>query len=238
MPACQHCEVATPEATDPRFRRILWVALTVNALMFLVEIAGSLLSGSMALQADALDFLGDSFNYAISLAVLGMGLRARASAALVKGATMAAFGLWIIGSTVYRLWTGVPPDAGVMGIVGLLALAANVGVAVALFRYRGGDSNMRSIWLCSRNDAFGNIAVIGAAAGVFATGARWPDLLIAAVVAGLNLSAAAQVARQAMGELALARGSDSTKSARIGATNHEQAATAPQSASVSPSPRR
>ena len=152
--------------------------------------------------------------------------------------TMAAFGLWIIGSTVYRLWTGVPPDAGVMGIVGLLALAANVGVAVALFRYRGGDSNMRSIWLCSRNDAFGNIAVIGAAAGVFATGARWPDLLIAAVVAGLNLSAAAQVARQAMGELALARGSDSTKSARIGATNHEQAATAPQSASVSPSPRR
>ena len=210
MPACDHCASSETGATDPRFRRILWLALAINALMFLVETAASWLSGSMALQADALDFLGDSFNYAISLAVLGMGLRARAGAALVKGATMAAFGLWVLASTTYRLWASVPPpDASVMGVVGLLALAANVGVAGALFRYRGGDSNMRSIWLCSRNDALGNIAVIGAAAGVFATDSHLPDMLVAAVVAGLGLSAAAQVARQAMGELGLARRADS-----------------------------
>ena len=204
MPACDHCASPGTGATDLRFRRILWLALAINALMFLVEIVASWLSGSMALQADALDFLGDSFNYTISLVVLGMGLRTRARAALVKGATMAAFGLWVLASTAYRLWAGVPPDASVMGVVGLLALAANVGVAAALFRYRGGDSNMRSIWLCSRNDALGNIAVIGAAAGVFTTGSHLPDLLVAAMVAGLSLSAAVQVARQAMGELDLA----------------------------------
>jgi Co/Zn/Cd efflux system component len=214
VPGCEHCDAPRAGAADSRFRRILWFALAVNALMFVVEIAASWLSGSMALQADALDFLGDSFNYAISLVVLGMALRTRAQAALVKGATMAAFGLWVLGSTAHRVWVGTPPDAGVMGTVGLLALSANVAVAVALFRYRGGDSNMRSIWLCSRNDALGNIAVIGAAAGVFATGAHWPDLLVAGIVASLNLSAAAQVARHAMGELAsLPRGDSVAPSA-------------------------
>lgn len=234
MPACQHCDAPGPGATDPRFRRILWLALAVNALMFLVEIVGSWLSGSMALQADALDFFGDSFNYAISLVVLGMGLRARARAALVKGATMAAFGVWVLGSTVYRLWSGAPPDASVMGAVGILALAANVTVAVALFRYRGGDSNRRSIWLCSRNDAIGNVAVIGAAAGVFATGTHWPDLLVAAVVAGLNLSAAVQVARHALGELDLAHGTDPAPPTRDGDPARELRATATPRASLSP----
>ena len=240
MPACDHCASSETGATDPRFRRILWLALAINALMFLVELTASWLSGSMALQADALDFLGDSFNYAISLAVVGMGLRARARAALVKGATMAAFGLWVVASTAYRLWAGVPPpDASVMGVVGLLALAANVGVAIALFRYRGGDSNMRSIWLCSRNDALGNIAVIGAAAGVFATGSHLPDLLVAAMVAGLSLSAAVQVTRQAMGELDLARRAGPALPLRGGHHAHVPSVSVPPSDSAAPdSPAR
>jgi len=201
MVACRHCERANSDLQDSRFRRVLWLALVVNAIMFFVEIITSWLSGSAALQADALDFLGDSLSYVISLSVLGMGLRARASAALFKGTTMAAFGVWVLGTATYRIFSGIPPEAGLMGTIGLLALLANVGVAVVLFRYRDGDSNRRSIWLCSRNDAVGNIAVLLAAAGVVTTASRWPDLIVAGIIAALNLSAAQQVTRQALVEL-------------------------------------
>ncbi len=201
MVACRHCEKANSDLQDSRFRRVLWLALVVNAIMFFVEIITSWLSGSAALQADALDFLGDSLSYVISLSVLGMGLRARASAALFKGTTMAAFGVWVLGTATYRIFSGIPPEAGLMGTIGLLALLANVGVAVVLFRYRDGDSNRRSIWLCSRNDAVGNIAVLLAAAGVVTTASRWPDLIVAGIIAALNLSAAQQVTRQALVEL-------------------------------------
>src|SRR5690606_1572828 len=105
-----------------------------------------------------------------------------ARASLIKGASMAVFGLWVIGNAIYRALVGSAPEASVMWTVALLALAVNVAVAVLLYRYRAGDSNMRSIWLCSRNDAIGNIAVIIAAAGVFATSSRWPDLIVAAII--------------------------------------------------------
>jgi Co/Zn/Cd efflux system component len=204
MPGCHHC--ASDSATDaerrsPRLRQVLWLALAANATMFAVEVIASLVSGSVSLQADALDFFGDAVNYGVTLCVAGLSLQARARAALFKSASMAAFGLWVIGSALYRVATGSVPDAGTMGVIAMLALAVNVGVAVMLYRYRSGDSNMRSIWLCSRNDAFGNIAVMLAAAGVFATATGWPDILVAAVIAGLNLSAAYQVLRHARREL-------------------------------------
>jgi len=180
---------------------VLWVALAVNAVMFLVQVIASWFSGSLALQADALDFLGDSFNYAISLVVLPMALATRAKAALLKGGCMAAFGVWVLAYAGYRVINGIPPDAVVMGVMGFVALAANVGVAVLLYRYRGGDANMRSVWLCSRNDAVANFAVILAAAGVFATASHWPDLLVAAIIAGLALHAAVDVIRQALTEI-------------------------------------
>jgi Co/Zn/Cd efflux system component len=173
--------------------------------MFVVEMMASALSGSVSLQADALDFLGDSVNYGISLVVLSLSTQARSRAALFKGATMVSFGFWVIGNAVYKASVGGVPDALIMGSVGMLALAVNAGVAVMLFRYRSGDSNMRSIWLCSRNDALGNIAVMLAASGVFVSATVWPDILVAAAIAGLNITAAWQVFRQAAQELRSAR---------------------------------
>lgn len=187
--------------TDRRFRRALWIALAINAGMFGLEIASGLVAQSVSLQADALDFFGDAANYALSLMVLGMSMRWRSAAALVKGTTMGLFGFWVIGQTVWHFSAGTLPGAAIMGSVGFLALIANVASAFLLFAFRTGDSNMRSVWLCSRNDAIGNIAVILAAGGVVAAGAGWPDLLVAAVLAGLALSAAFLVFRQAIGEL-------------------------------------
>lgn len=202
MSACSIClEPDHEERRDPRFRNILWAALIANAAMFVVELVASIFSGSVSLQADALDFFGDSANYGISLFVLGLSLKARSSAALFKGATMALFGLWVLGSAVHRAIVGTVPDAAVMGSVAVLALSINVGVALMLFRYRKGDSNRRSIWLCSRNDALGNIAVVLAASGVFITATGWPDIAVAAIIAGLNISAAVQVFHQARAEL-------------------------------------
>lgn len=185
----------------PGYRRVLWVALAVNALMFVVEIGAGLSSGSVSLLADAIDFFGDAANYGISLAVLAMGLVARARAALFKALTMGVFGLAVLARAGWAAFGGAAPEALTMGAVGLLAFAANVGVAVLLYAYREGDANMRSVWLCTRNDAIGNVAVVLAALGVFGTGTRWPDLLVAAVMAGLALSAALSVVRQARREM-------------------------------------
>lgn len=205
MPGCSTCGIEEQRSGDRTFRRILWAALLVNAAMFGVEVVASFIGDSVSLQADALDFLADAANYGISLFVVGMAITARARATFIKGATMAAFGCWVIGSAVYRALTGSAPDATVMGSIALLALTANLAVAALLYRYRQGDSNMRSIWLCSRNDAVGNLAVIAAAAGVFASASRWPDLIVAAIIAGLNISAATHVIRLATRELAEAK---------------------------------
>jgi Co/Zn/Cd efflux system component len=179
----------------------LWIALVINALMFVVEIIGGMRSGSVSLLADAVDFAGDAANYGISLAVLSMGLLWRARAALVKGFTMGAYGLFVLGKTLWAAMAGVPPEAITMGVIGLVALAANVSVALMLYAYRDGDANMRSVWLCSRNDAIVNVAIVLAAFGVFGTGSAWPDLLVAAVVAGLALTASTSVVRQARAEI-------------------------------------
>ncbi len=186
---------------DPRWRRVLWVALIVNAAMFLVEMVAGTAADSRALQADALDFLGDAGNYAISLAVVGAVLTWRARAALLKSLFMLGFAGWVFSSAVLAFLNGTSPDAATMGVVGALALAANAGVALLLFRYRMGDANMRSVWICSRNDAIGNVAVMLAAIGVFGTGSAWPDLIVATVMAALTLTGGMQVFRHAMAEL-------------------------------------
>lgn len=187
---------------SPRFRRALWTALGINAAMFLVEIAGGLKSGSVSLLADAIDFAGDAANYGLTLAVLSLGLAWRARAALVKGLTMGTYGILVLAKTAWAAAYGVPPEPVTMGAIALIALAANVGVAAMLYAWRDGDSNMRSVWLCSRNDAIGNLAVLMAAAGVLGTGTAWPDLIVAGVIATLALSAAASVIRHARAELA------------------------------------
>jgi Co/Zn/Cd efflux system component len=196
------CRIPEPSRSmSPRFRRALWIALAVNAAMFAVEIAGGVHAGSMSLLADAGDFAGDSANYAISLAVLSMGALWRSRAALVKGLSMGAFGLAVLGFAAYATLSGKPPEPLTMGAIALLALAANVVVAAMLYAFREGDANMRSVWLCSRNDAIGNLAVMAAALGVFGTGTAWPDLAVAAIMAILALTSAVAVVRQARGEI-------------------------------------
>jgi cation diffusion facilitator family transporter len=184
-----------------RFRRALWIALAINAIMFVVEITAGVAAGSSSLQADALDFLGDAANYGLSLFVLGMSLRHRAMASVLKGFTMGAFGIWVMLATVRHLFDGTVPEAETMGAVGVAALISNVTVALVLYAFRDGDSNMRSVWICSRNDAVGNVAVLAAAGGVVATGAGWPDVAVAAIMAALALSGAWQVLRHALSEL-------------------------------------
>jgi Co/Zn/Cd efflux system component len=182
-------------------RRALWAVLLINAAMFAVEVAAGFAAGSASLQADALDFLGDAANYAISLLVIGLALPYRASAALAKGVTMAAFGLWVIGTVVWHSLHGTLPSAFTMGTVGIAALAANAASFALLWAYRKGDANMRSAWICTRNDVLGNIAVLLAAAGVFGTGTGWPDVIVATIMAALALQGAFLVVRQAGGEL-------------------------------------
>ena len=186
---------------DPRWRRALWVALAVNAAMFIVEMIAGAAAHSRSLQADALDFFGDSANYAISLTVAGMALQWRARAALAKGATLVLLGMFVLGTATYAALNGATPEPGTMGIVGVTALVANVAVALLLYRFRTGDANMRSVWICSRNDAVGNIAVVAAAWGVFGTGTAWPDLVVAALLAALGISGGWQIIRQARDEM-------------------------------------
>lgn len=188
---------------DKAYRRILWIVLIINFAMFLVEVIAGVAAGSVSLQADALDFLADSANYAISLFVVGMALRRRAQAAMFKGITMALFGLWVIGSTLWHIFYGDVPNAMTMGVVGVAALISNAVVFVLLWAYRHGDSNMRSVWVCSRNDVIGNFAVLLAALGVFGTGTAWPDIIVAAIMAMLALQGAAVIVRQAYGEIKL-----------------------------------
>lgn len=196
---CSDAHCASP-SRNPRFRKVLWIALLINAGMFAVEMLGGMKSGSVSLLADAVDFAGDAANYGISLAVLSSGLFWRSRAAMLKGVSMAAFGIFVMGKTLWSYWHGVAPEAVTMGLIAVLALLANLISALLLYAFREGDANMRSVWLCSRNDAISNCAVMLAAAGVFGTGRSWPDLAVALIMAGLALSAGITVVREARQE--------------------------------------
>ncbi|MCG8083835.1 MAG: cation transporter [Candidatus Thiodiazotropha taylori] len=191
-------------AVSPEFRKALWIALIVNLIMFNIEVVGGLYANSVSLLADAVDFAGDAANYALSLSVLSLGLLWRARAALIKGMTMGAYGLLVVGKTVWATLYGTAPEAYTMGLIGLVALVANLSVAVMLYRFRDGDANMRSVWLCSRNDSIVNLMIILAALGVLGTETRWPDLIVAAVVSALAISSAISIVVQARYEIATA----------------------------------
>ncbi|MEE9454439.1 MAG: cation transporter [Paracoccaceae bacterium] len=198
------CGCSGPQKTfdgmSPAYKRILWIVIVINAVMFLVEMAAGQLAGSQALQADALDFLGDATTYGISLAAIGASIAVRTNAALFKAFTLFAMGLWVMGATIWRVvYIGVP-EAHIMGVIGFLALAANLASVLLLVKYKDGDANVRSVWLCSRNDAIGNVAVMIAALGVWGTATGWPDLIVAGIMAMLFLTSATQIMRQALAE--------------------------------------
>ncbi len=188
------------DGLDPGYKRVLWIVIFINAAMFIVEMSAGKLAGSQALQADALDFLGDALTYGLSLAVIGMSLKVRSTAALLKGMSLLLMGLWVFGSTVYQILILGVPRAEIMGLIGLLALAANLASVLLLMRYKDGDANVRSVWLCSRNDAIGNVAVMIASFAVFLTASAWPDLIVAMIMAGLFLRSAQLILVQAWQE--------------------------------------
>jgi len=190
-----------PQRGNPAYKRVLWIVLAINAVMFLVEIGAGVAANSASLQADALDFLGDAGSYSISLAVVGMALRYRAMAAFAKGLTMAAFGLGVIGTVIWQAMAGTVPEPITMGAIGVVALIANAACAALLYVYRDGDANMQSVWICSRNDVIGNLAVLLAALGVFGTGTGWPDLIVASIMATLAVQGAWIVMQRASNEL-------------------------------------
>lgn len=192
-------------ARSERYRRILWIALFVNAAMFIVEFVGAQKAGSASLLADAIDFLGDASNYAVSLFALSLGALWRARTAFLKGLTMGVYGVAVLAKVGWAMLAGDVPHAATMGVIGAAALAANLAVAALLFAFRDGDANMRSVWLCSRNDAIGNVAVLGAALVVSVTSSRWPDLVVAVVMSVLALSAARSVITQARREILAVR---------------------------------
>ena len=205
MGACCGNDNKTFDGMSDDYKRRLWVVIGLNATMFAVEIVAGQMAGSKALQADALDFFGDAMTYGISLAVIGSSVAVRTTAALAKGISLLLMGLWVFGSTVWHVFFVGVPEAQVMGIVGALALAANIASVLLLVRYKDGDANVRSVWLCSRNDAIGNIAVMFAALGVWGTQTGWPDLVVAAIMAVLFLSSAVQIVRQGLRERYAAR---------------------------------
>ncbi|MEQ9258607.1 MAG: cation transporter [Roseovarius sp.] len=188
------------EGVSADYKRRLWAVIAINAVMFAVEMTAGHAAQSKALQADALDFLGDSLTYGISLAVIGASVHIRTTAALAKGVSLFLMGAYVFGSTVYQVFFVTVPEAPIMGVVGFMALAANLASVLILMRYKEGDANVRSVWLCSRNDAIGNVAVMLAALGVWGTTTGWPDLAVAAIMAGLFLSSSVQIVRQALAE--------------------------------------
>ena len=196
------CPTGVPvfDGVNARYKRILWTVIGINAALFLIELVAGELTGSQALKADALDFLADTVTYGLSLAVIGASLRTRATAALCKGLSLSLMALWVFGSTLYHTLILGLPEAEVMGAIGVLALAANLASVLLLRPYKDGDANVRSVWLCSRNDAIGNVIVMGAALAVWGSNTAWPDLLVAGIMAGLFLTSAVQILRQALAE--------------------------------------
>jgi Co/Zn/Cd efflux system component len=200
-PACCSAGVPAFDGMDPRYRRVLWLVIAINGAMFLTEMTAGQMAGSQALKADALDFLADTVTYGLSLAVIGMSLRTRARAALLKGVSLVLMALWVFGSTLWEVVVRGVPQAEVMGVIGALALVANLASVLLLLRWKDGDANVRSVWLCSRNDAVGNVVVMAAALGVWGTATAWPDLIVAGLMGGLFLTSSVQILRQAWAEL-------------------------------------
>jgi Co/Zn/Cd efflux system component len=194
MPVDECCEIRDVPREQ---RRVLHAVLGINAAMFLVESVAGLAAHSTALLGDSLDMLGDALVYGFSLYVIGRGVRWQARAARLKGSIMAAFGAGVLAQAAVTLVRGLSPAADVMGVVGLAALAANVGCLVLLWRHRADDINMRSAWLCSRNDVVANVAVLVAALAVGLTGSSWPDIVIGLIIAGVFGRSALQIVRQA-----------------------------------------
>ena len=196
-----HDRLSPTSGGDAAYRRVLWAALAINAVMFVIEVSAGLGAASLSIQADSLDFLGDAANYGVALFVLGLPLRWRATTALLKAAAMALFGLWIFAQAADQALHPGLPSAAVMSGIGMLALAANLACALLLYRHRFGDSNRRAVWLCTRNDAFGNIAVIAAAGGVYVSAGPWPDVAVGVLLSSLAFVSALRVTRQAVAEL-------------------------------------
>ncbi|MDE3015930.1 MAG: cation transporter [Pseudomonadota bacterium] len=200
MTDCCESAGAITAATDHAYRRVLYIVLALNVIMFLVESVAGYIAGSAALQADAIDFLGDSLNFISALYVLNKSPRWKSGAAMVKGGVIGLFGLFVLGNTLYHWLYGALPQAGTMGIIGILALVVNAGCAGLLFHFRKGDSNRSAVWICSRNDAIANILVIGAGILVYFTGSKWPDLAVSFIIAALALSGAVQIIGKAKKE--------------------------------------
>lgn len=200
MSCSNHCHSNSTHFSS-QYRYALWLAFGLNFIMFIVEIVTGIESGSTSLLSDSLDFFGDSANYLISLYVLPMALIYRAKASLIKGTTMGGFGLFILFTTLYRWFYGDIPNYSQMSFVGSLALLINLTAAWVLYRFREGDSNMRGVWLCTRNDAIGNVVIILAGAVVYFTQSKYPDLIVAFVLAFLAIQAAREVIFQAWKEL-------------------------------------
>lgn len=196
-----HCCEIKEEKFSQKFKKVLWLALIINLTMFFLELAFSFSADSVSLVADSIDFLGDSANYGVSLFVLGSVVATRAKASLLKAATMAAFGIWVIGTVIFNAISNSNPEPQTMGVLGFIAMIANLVVAIMLYSFRDGDSNMKSVWLCTRNDVIGNIAVLMAASGVFLTTTRWPDLIVAFGMGALSLHSSVEVIKATRLEL-------------------------------------
>jgi Co/Zn/Cd efflux system component len=207
------CEVSF-DGTSNAFKKALWLVIAINGAMFMVEMMAGFMGRSMALKADALDFLGDTLTYGISMWAIGKSAMLRAKVAMLKGISLAGMGLFVLAATLWRFFFIGQPDEMVMGAIGAMALSANLLSVLILMKYRDGDANVRSVWLCSRNDAIGNLAVLAAAWAVFYTASPWPDLIVAFFMAALFLNSASQIIKKAREEMVQNKKQGAEKSQR------------------------
>src|SRR5215813_5605809 len=210
MDACHEAKAREMQALSAERKEVVMIVLVINAVMLIVEAAAGLIAHSTALLADSLDMLGDALVYGFNLYVLWRSLEWKAAAAIVKGIIMAAFGIGVLVQGIYKVVTGVVPNAETMGIIGALVLLGNGICYLLLFRHRSDDLNMRSTWLCSRNDIIANLSVLVAALGVKAFEASWPDILVGAAIAALFLRSAFSVLRESIGELQMLESQSTT----------------------------
>jgi cation diffusion facilitator family transporter len=196
-----HCNESGQSSGSAEYRKVLWICLIANAVMFVAQMIASYAAHSVSLLANSADFFSDAANYGISLYVLNLSLRQKAKASLFKGVSLGLVGLWVAFETLHHALQPELPKPFIMAVISVVALAVNVGCAVLLYKYRGGDSNRESVWICSRNDAIGNIAVMIAAAGVFASNTIWPDIIVAAILGWLAVTGAWRIIRLARREL-------------------------------------